>query len=262
MIALDVSILRKTFPAGGGQAAYVALQDLRFLVNKGQFVCVVGPSGTGKTTMLNIIAGLDTDFDGVIRTNLGEDGRRLVYMFQLPRLLPWRTVLENVELVLDGEKGARDVALGLINEVGLADFAHAYPGQISLGMQRRAALARAFALNPGILLMDEPFVSLDENAADGLRALLIKLWRSRPTTVLFVTHDTREAVKLATRILVFTPAPAKLAHDIPVTLSPLDRSDSQSVEAFRRSHPAFGGAFSVVSDTPSLNGRAAKSAAP
>ncbi len=262
MIALDVNILRKTFPAIKGQTAYTALQDLRFSVNEGQFVCIVGPSGTGKTTLLNIVAGLDKDFEGSISTNLGEGGRRLGYMFQSPRLLPWRTVLENVELVLDGDDGARDTAHGLIAEVGLADFAHAHPRQISLGMQRRAALARAFALNPGILLMDEPFVSLDESAADGLRSLLIGLWKSRPTTVVFVTHDTREAIKLATRILVFTSAPAKVAHDIPVPLSPMDRADPQVVEAFRRSHPAFGVPFSMVSEAPLLNGRAAKSAAP
>ncbi len=262
MIALDVNIKRKTFPATKGQAAFVALENLRFSVSEGQFVCIVGPSGAGKTSMLNIVAGLDKDFDGLISVNLGDSGRRLAYMFQSPRLLPWRTVLENVELVLDGAPGAREIALGLIGEVGLAKFAHAYPGQISLGMQRRAALARAFALNPGVLLMDEPFVSLDEAAAEGLRTLLVDLWKSRPTTVVFVTHDTREAIKLATRILVLTSAPAKVAHDFPVPLSPMDRADAQAVEAFRRSHPAFGGPLSVVSEAPSLNGRVAKSVSP
>jgi NitT/TauT family transport system ATP-binding protein len=255
MIALDVDIRRKLFPAANGQGEHVALQDLTFAVNDGQFVCILGPSGTGKTTMLNIIAGLDKSYEGRVEASAGEG--RLGYMFQSPRLLPWRTVLENIELVLDGPE-AHVKALSLIAEVGLAGFANAYPGQISLGMQRRAALARAFAIEPSILLMDEPFVSLDENAADALRSLLMTLWRSRRTTVLFVTHDTREAIKLATRILVFTPPPAKVAHDIPVTLSAADRADPATIEAFRRNHPAFGGLHAVINETPSLNGRAAK----
>ncbi|MDX2265852.1 MAG: ABC transporter ATP-binding protein [Hyphomicrobiales bacterium] len=229
MIALEVDIAAKTFLAEG-RASHTAIRDMRFTVDHGEFACLVGPSGAGKTSLLNIIAGLDPDYDGVVRVNADAD--RLCYMFQSPRLLPWRTVAQNVELVMR-EDGAREAALRLIDEVGLTKFADAFPGQISLGMQRRAALARAFAFRPSILLMDEPFVSLDESAADGLRSLLADLWRSRGCTVLFVTHDTREAVRLATRIIVFTGPPARVAHDIPVRLSTEERADAAAIEAFR-----------------------------
>jgi ABC-type nitrate/sulfonate/bicarbonate transport system ATPase subunit len=234
MKTLDVHIAAKLFPASGGQPAHLAIKDLRFSTQDGEFVAIAGPSGTGKTTTLNIIAGLDRDFSGSIAVTPDAGNARLAYVFQTPRLLPWRTVLQNVELVLDGSEMARAAAMELLSDVGLADFAHAYPGQISLGMQRRAALARAFVVKPAILLMDEPFVSLDERSAVGLRNLLLKLLRLHPATVLFVTHDTREAVRLADRILVFTPPPAKVLQDIAVTLTEDERNDPQMVDAFRR----------------------------
>ena len=155
--------------------------------------CVLtGPSGGGKTTLLNIVAGLDRDFEGEIR--FSRPDVKVGYIFQTPRLLPWRTVEENIRLALpDGDEALERVP-EMMRSVGLDAFASQYPERLSLGMQRRAALARGFITEPDILLMDEPFVSLDDPTAQGLRELLIALWRRRPTTVLFVTHDRSEAV--------------------------------------------------------------------
>jgi NitT/TauT family transport system ATP-binding protein len=255
MKTLDVHIALKQFPASGSQPAHTAIKDLRFSAHEGEFAAIVGPSGTGKTTTLNIIAGLDRNFSGEISVNPDTGNGRLAYVFQTPRLLPWRTVLQNVELVLDSSETSRTAAMDLLADVGVADFAHAFPGQISLGMQRRVALARAFVVKPAILLMDEPFVSLDERSADALRNLLVKLWRQRPTTVLFVTHDTREAVRLASRILVFSPPPARILQDIAVTLPPEERNNPQTVEAFRRENAlTMLDPLSMLSDKSSANG--------
>jgi NitT/TauT family transport system ATP-binding protein len=149
-------------------------------------------------------------------------------------LLPWRTVHENIALALPpGDPRLANVP-ELLDRVGLTDAANAYPEMISLGMQRRVALARAFVLEPEYLLMDEPFVSLDDPTAQGLRELLVELWSRRPTTVLFVTHDRAEAVMLGTRILRLSGGSANIIEDIPVSLSIADRSNREKVLAERR----------------------------
>lgn len=235
MSALEVAISRKFYPARAGAPGHLAIAGLSFSVDEGEFVAILGPSGCGKTTLLNLIATLDHDYEG----HIGHEGGivdRLAYVFQTPRLLPWRTVQENIALALDPESGKPAVASELIASVGLEGFANAYPGQLSLGMQRRVALARAFARDPRVLLMDEPFVSLDEAAAEGLRALLLEILARRPTTVLFVTHDRREAVKLADRILILTAAPATLADEVRVTLDQAARADPDRIESFCREH--------------------------
>ena len=140
-----------------------------------------------------------------------------VFMFQTPRLLAWRTVTENVALVLDDDDPRHERIPEMLAAVGLADAGSAYPERLSLGMQRRAALARAFISEPDILLMDEPFVSLDDPTAQSLRQLLIELWSRRPTTVLFVTHDRTESIMLATRLLRFSGAPATIVQIAPST---------------------------------------------
>ena len=230
--ALSINIRKKEFRARGKASAHLAVSGLSFDVAERAFVCLLGPSGCGKTTLLNMIAGLDRDYDGDISMHQAP-GRRLAYVFQTPRLLPWRTVLENVTLAAGDDARSLETARALIAEVGLQPFENAYPGQISVGMQRRAALARAFAFSPGVLLMDEPFVSLDEPSADTLRELLLALWRERPTTVLFVTHDVREAIRLGERLVILSGAPAKVVRDVPVPLSLAQRSESSAVEAFR-----------------------------
>lgn len=239
MSALNVSITRKFYPPRAGTTGHLAIAGLEFSVAESEFVCILGPSGCGKTTLLNLIAGLDSEYEGQI-SHVDGIAARLAYVFQTPRLLPWRTVRENIALALEHGAAGTHIVTGLIAAVGLDGFSDAYPGQLSLGMQRRAALARAFACDPRILLMDEPFVSLDEEAADQLRALLIEVLTERPTIVLFVTHDRREAVRLADRILVFSRAPATLVDEVRVTLSPAERINPDRIEAFcHKNLPTF-----------------------
>jgi NitT/TauT family transport system ATP-binding protein len=229
---LSVSVHKKVFPAVGLRSEILVLKDIAFTVEPGSFVVITGPSGGGKTTLLNIIAGLDKDFEGKI--DFGDSGERIAYVFQSPRLLPWRTVYENIALVLPpGDPRLANIP-ELLDRVGLKEAATAYPEMISLGMQRRVALARAFVLEPEFLLMDEPFVSLDDPTAQSLRELLVELWNRRPTTVLFVTHDRAEAVMLATRILRLSGGSASIAADIPVPLSVADRLNRDKVQAEQR----------------------------
>ncbi len=230
--ALTVDIREKCFAAPDGSFRQI-LRDVAFRIQPGEFAALVGPSGCGKTTLLNIIAGLDENIAGSVRF----DGKqpadmRIGYVFQQPRLLPWRTVFENIALVLP-RGTASSAILRLIDEVGLSDSRDVYPHRLSLGMARRVAIARAFAVAPELLLMDEPFVSLDTAAASRLGALLVDFWRSHPTTVLFVTHDLGEAVELADRVLVLSDAPGRLLADVPVPLSREQRSDREAVEAVR-----------------------------
>lgn len=207
--ALSVHIRSKKF----GDAPVI--RDVKFDVKAGEFVCLFGPSGTGKTTLLNLIAGIDTDFDGTL---IVPNRPRVGYVFQEPRLLPWMTVRQNVTLAIEREPHLLAGVDELLSAVGLLEHANQYPERLSLGMARRVAIARAFAVHPDLLLMDEPFVSLDSDNALRLRALLGELWASRPTTTVFVTHDLREAVELADRILFFSPRPATLVRDVPILL--------------------------------------------
>jgi len=227
--SIRISVKRKIFPAVGNREAQVVLSDVSFEVAPRSFLVITGPSGCGKSTLLNIIAGLDTDYDGDV--DLGPARDRLAFIFQTPRLLPWRTVYENIALVLPSGDPRRAEIPAMIERVGLAEAANAYPERLSLGMQRRAALARGFILQPEILLMDEPFVSLDDPTATSLRELLMELWHSQPTTVLFVTHDRSEAIQLGTRILRLAPGEASVAQDAVVNLNEAERRDRAAVLA-------------------------------
>ena len=175
-IAIDVR--RKCFRTGGGDQPRVALQDLRLSGRAGEFVCLFGPSGCGKTTVLNIVAGLDADFDGKVDLPTAEGRTTPVigYVFQDPRLLPWRTVEENIRLAIDDAAAANGRIGSLLSAMGLDSHRNAFPGQLSLGLARRVALARAFVVEPDLLLMDEPFASLDAPTAERLRRLLIEIW--------------------------------------------------------------------------------------
>lgn len=237
MKTLSVQGLSKVYAEQAQTKAHEAIGDLSLDVGQAEFVSLLGPSGCGKTTLLNVIAGLDTDYEGTVTLAPGV-AETLAYVFQTPRLLPWRTVSENIELVLPAGQG-KGAVQKVIGDVGLDKFADAYPSQLSLGMQRRAALARAFVLEPQLLLMDEPFVSLDELATRRLRNLLMELWRARPTTVLFVTHDNREAIMLATRIVILSSAPCRVLRQVDVTLNDEERADPAAVEAFRAENGLF-----------------------
>ena len=184
-MSLQVAIRSKRFGAA------TVLRDLTFQVARGEVLAVLGPSGVGKSTLLRLIAGLDTKYDGQIR----REGR-LAMVFQEPVLMPWRSVLDNLRLTTGVETMQAEAALA---RVGLAGKGALFPGQLSLGQQRRLSLARAYAAKPDILLLDEPFVSLDEAlVADMLTLTESVLAEQRPATV-FVTHARAEAERLATR---------------------------------------------------------------
>ena len=232
--ALAANIREKRYPRVRGAQSHVALAGLSLEVAPGEFVALVGPSGCGKTTFLNIVAGLDRDFDGEARLAPRPDGgpARVGYVFQEPRLLPWRTVHENIALVLPPH-GADAIVGELLAAVGLAAARDLYPPQLSGGMSRRVAIARAFAIQPDLLLMDEPFVSLDHDTVEQLRELLLKLWHARPTTVLFVTHDLREALVLADRLVLLSATPGHVVADVPVRLARNRRDSSAEIEPLR-----------------------------
>lgn len=232
MTGVSIEIDEKVFPAAGGAPARPLYRDFRLELADRSFVALLGPSGLGKTTLLNMIAGVDHGFTGRISFSRGPDPR-IAYVFQSPRLLPWRTVLQNVLLPLPPGVESLERARGVLSDMGLADAEEVYPERLSLGMQRRVALARAFALEPELLLMDEPFVSLDEANANRLRDLLAELIEARPTTVLFVTHDSHEAVRLADRVVVLGGPPVRVVRDVRVELSREGRLTLGEVERVR-----------------------------
>jgi NitT/TauT family transport system ATP-binding protein len=201
-----------------------AIEDFSLAVRRGEFVSLLGPSGCGKSTLLKAIAGLVKTSGGAISRS--EAGLRTGFMFQKPLLLPWRTTLDNVLLPVELQRGGDTVdsadrrgALRMLDLVGLADFAGAYPHQLSGGMQQRAALARALMCDPDLLLLDEPFGALDELTRELLNEELIRIWRSKETrlsTVLMVTHSIPEAVTMSDRVVVLSARPARLIEDIAV----------------------------------------------
>lgn len=219
MSGLQVAIREKRFDTRG-----LILRDLSFAARPGEFIALVGPSGAGKSTLLSMVAGLDQQFTGSIRWGgaplyaPGESPPHLGMMFQEPRLMPWLSLRENIMLVLADRYADRRAAESLLADVGLGDWLDAFPGQLSQGMQRRAALVRAFAVRPRLLLMDEPFVSLDMPTGNRLRGELMTLWQRELPLVLFVTHDLREALALADRVLFLSFAPARVVLDQPIGL--------------------------------------------
>lgn len=233
MRAIKIDILSKRFPGVGGATGHLAIENLNLTINSQEFVCLVGPSGCGKTTLLNIVAGLDIDFSGDISVGQVTKQSKIGAVFQNPRLLAWRTVRQNIELVQERFQNAEliDELLGVMQ---LTAFQNDYPERLSLGMSRRVALIRAFAVNPDLLLMDEPFVSLDAPTARQVRDLLLLLWQKRPHTVLFVTHDLREAIALADRLVFLSAAPMGFVADIKVSIPRTERNNEQVIEDFRQ----------------------------
>jgi NitT/TauT family transport system ATP-binding protein len=207
---LDIRIKSKSFRAASGGRLHV-LGELAISLRNGEVAALVGPSGCGKTTLLRIVVGLDRDFDGSVV--LPAHGK-LGIVFQEPRLLPWRTVEDNVRLAVPDAKDATLDAL--FETLGLTAHRNHYPGELSLGLARRVALARAFAVEPDLLVLDEPCVSLDAALATRLRAELAELVGRRPVTTLLVTHDVEEAIGLADRLFVLSASPARLLADVPI----------------------------------------------
>lgn len=233
MTHIQININRKIYPAVEKAWQHLAIADLKLSLNSGEFICLVGPSGCGKTTLLNIIADLDADYDGEIRVGQQHTHPKIGYVFQNPRLLPWRTARENIALVLKSNQST-DVIDPLLETMQLTQSQHVYPERLSLGMSRRVSIIRAFAVDPEVLLMDEPFVSLDAPTARQVRELLLKLWQQRPHTVLFVTHDLREAIALADRIIFLSAAPMHVISEIIVPIPRNDRRNEAALESFRQ----------------------------
>jgi len=209
---MNVRISTKAY----ANSAVPVIKDLNFNLERGEVLAIVGPSGAGKSSLLNLIAGVDTQFDGQIFSPSPDAKRFSVgIMFQEARLMPWLSVLENVCLVSESQKSTLAIqrACQLLDDVGLMGMAEQYPNQLSGGMQRRVALARALMAEPDILLLDEPLVSLDQPAATQLRELLLSVWQARQFSIVYVTHQLDEAVAMADRILFLSTSPARIIRE-------------------------------------------------
>jgi NitT/TauT family transport system ATP-binding protein len=218
MAVLAVKDLCKTFGAGTARSNRV-LDHISFDVRGKTFVSIVGPSGSGKSTLLNIISGVEPHTSGDLQLT-SDEGRpaRLGYVFQDARLLPWRTVRQNMLYVQDrDDEETRHRVDKYLDMVGLGKHADFFPGQLSGGMQQRVGIARAFAVEPDLLIMDEPFSHLDAITARELRAQLQDIWARTKKTVVFVTHDVVEAVELSDRIIVLQPG-GRIFEEITVGL--------------------------------------------
>ena len=221
--AIAVRKLTKTYAAR--QGSVVALEDISFSIGEAEFVAVVGPSGCGKSTLLKILAGLlaTTMGEAFLRGSLISGPRRdIVVVFQAPVLFPWQTVLDNVLLPVDvqglGRQAHERAALDLLRLVHLDGFEHRYPWELSGGMQQRVAITRALIHDPAMLLMDEPFGTLDAMTREHMNLELQRIWLEKRKTVLFITHSIPEAVFLADRVLVMTPRPGCIMDDVRVNI--------------------------------------------
>ena len=224
-LILEVADIGHTY--GSGDTAYRAISDLSFSITTGELVSIVGPSGAGKTTLLRILAGLLTPTQGSVSL-LGKkvtgvpEGMAMVFQDYSRSLLPWLRVEKNVLFPLGSEVGSKQVREQLAREalhsVGLDGHAHKYPWQLSGGMQQRVAIARALAYRPRLLLMDEPFASVDAQTRSGLEDLVLRIREEYGMTILFVTHDIDESVYLADRVLVLSKPPATLVENVPIAL--------------------------------------------
>jgi NitT/TauT family transport system ATP-binding protein len=223
---LTTQNLSVTFPDGNG--GLHALGNVSFSIAPREFVCVLGPSGSGKSTLLRALAGLLKPTSGKLQFAGLNASPRIGFVFQQATLMPWRTVLENIILPLELENGlsdqARQQAEEMVDLVGLQGFENSLPRDLSGGMAQRVALARALIHHPDILLLDEPFGSLDALTRERMWMELSRLWLARQTTVLMVTHSISEALFLADRVLVLSARPGRIKLDLPVDL-PRPRED-------------------------------------
>jgi NitT/TauT family transport system ATP-binding protein len=207
------------------QGRVLALESISFQVSVGEFLCIVGPSGCGKTTLLRVLGGLLAPTQGAVYLNgepLNSPRRQIGFVFQKANLMPWRTVLKNVTLPLEvqgiGRTEAHALAQELLELVGLGGFEKAYPHELSIGMQQRVAIARALIHDPAILLLDEPFASLDALTRERMNLELLRIWKARRKTVVMVTHSIQEAVFVADRVLVMSPRPGRIETAVSVSL--------------------------------------------
>jgi NitT/TauT family transport system ATP-binding protein len=218
---LTVEALNKTYVSQGSETS--ALVDINLLIEEGEFVCLLGPSGCGKSTLLKIIAGLIPATSGRITINgkpVSAPGPERAVVFQDYALFPWMTVRDNVEFGLEARKlplaERREASRRLLKVVGLSDFAERFPHQLSGGMKQRVSIARALAVDPSLLLMDEPFGALDAQTRQLLQDELLRIWREYRKTVVFVTHSIEEAIYLSDRIVVMTARPGRVKQIVMV----------------------------------------------
>jgi NitT/TauT family transport system ATP-binding protein len=228
----------KTFGRRDGGAGTTALSGISLDIGRGEFVSLIGPSGCGKSTLLRIIGDLTSPTGGTVEVNgkpahAARRGREYGIVFQAPVLFDWRTVEDNVKLPLEllgMDRRQRDGrAREMLALVELGDFARHHPHQLSGGMQQRVAIARALALEPSILLMDEPFGALDEMTRERMNAEVLRIWQRTGTTVVFVTHSIPEAVYLSTRVVVMSARPGRITRVVEVDL-PRERRDLETRE--------------------------------
>jgi NitT/TauT family transport system ATP-binding protein len=218
---LTVETLNKKYVSHGSETP--ALVDINLRIEEGEFVCLLGPSGCGKSTLLKIIAGLIPATSGRITINgkpVSGPGPERAVVFQDYALFPWMTVRDNVEFGLEARKlplaERREVSKRLLKVVGLSDFAERFPHQLSGGMKQRVSIARALAVDPSLLLMDEPFGALDAQTRQLLQDELLRIWREYRKTVVFVTHSIEEAIYLSDRIVVMTARPGRVKQIVKV----------------------------------------------
>jgi NitT/TauT family transport system ATP-binding protein len=242
LTSLEIDRVAKTY--GTGADAYAAIDEITFSARPGELLCIVGPSGCGKTTLLRCVSGLMAPTAGAVRLDdrpVTSPPRSMALVFQdySRSLLPWMRVRDNVVLPLKAARVGRDererLAAEALASVGLADHGAKYPWQLSGGMQQRAAIARALAYQPEILLLDEPFASVDAQTRADLEDLLLDVWRRTGLTVLLVTHDIDEAVYLADRVIVLSAAPTRVRKTITVDLPrPRDQITTKELPEFAR----------------------------
>ncbi|MBI3077037.1 MAG: ABC transporter ATP-binding protein [Deltaproteobacteria bacterium] len=227
MELLRARALQKVYPQARGQGI-VALQDVSFAIHRGEFISIVGPSGCGKTTLLMCLSGLLEPTAGEVLLHgrrVTAPPREMILIFQdySRSLFPWRSVLKNVLFGLERKRGLRppdrvDTARKALDQVGLNGFETMYPWELSGGMQQRVAIARGIAVAPEIMLMDEPFASVDAQTRAELEDTLLDIWQAGSQTILFVTHDIEESIYLADRVLVLSSRPSVILEEIRVEL--------------------------------------------
>jgi NitT/TauT family transport system ATP-binding protein len=240
-LGLDFLELSKTFPSKGlGESVHV-LENIQHRVENGRFVSIIGPSGCGKTTLLRIIAGLEKASAGKVLLDgkeLAQGTEEVGLVFQEYALFPWRTTLQNIEMGpeikgVDKEK-RRSKAMEYIKMFNLSGFENRYPRELSGGMKQRVAIARTLIMNPRVVLMDEPFGSLDSQTRNGLQEFLLRIWQKRADTIIFVTHNVDEAVFLSDQIIVLSKRPARIVKTFEVGLPrPRDRTGQECNEIRR-----------------------------
>jgi len=220
--ALEIRGLGRIFYSDLGSKVR-ALQNIDLTVHSGEFLTLVGATGCGKTTLLNLIAGLDTPNEGVIRLsdNL-KFGENIAYVFQHYTLFPWLTVMGNVGFALEmrgiPRRKRKQRTIELLSKVGLAGFENAYAHELSGGMRQRAAIAQALAMQPKLLLMDEPFGAVDDSTRSELQQMITELWQENHATIIFVTHNIDEAIVLGDRVLVLSERPGRIAREFKIDL--------------------------------------------